>query len=199
MQYPLNLSFKVISWGPQIFVTDATGKTVLFVHMKALKLKEDIIVYRDDSRNEELFRMKADRVIDFSARYNFTHAQNGADIGSIKREGIRSIFKATYNIMAPGGEQITHTITEDNPMIRLGDMIFESIPVLNFVAGYVFHPSYTIHAVGSEQGILQIEKQPAFFEGKFELRKLSEPASQQDEVRMILAMLMMILLERMRG
>ncbi len=37
--YPLNLSFKVIAFNPQVKITDSAGNTVLYVKQKALALK----------------------------------------------------------------------------------------------------------------------------------------------------------------
>ena len=40
MQYPLELSFKIIALAPQIYVKDARGQELLYVRQKLLKLKE---------------------------------------------------------------------------------------------------------------------------------------------------------------
>jgi hypothetical protein len=197
-QYPLKLSFKLISMGPQIFVKEASGREVLFVHQKAFKLKEDVAVYVDSSKNRELYRIKADRIMDFSARYHFTDSTSGMDMGSIKREGMRSIFKASYNIFGDG-DQITHHIKEDNAWVRVMDAVFADLPIIGMFSGYVFNPTYTVYQSGVEKPILHIKKLPAFFEGAFELTRVGEPASETEETRLILAVMMMTLLERSRG
>lgn len=198
-QYPLKMSFKLISMGPQIYVRDAGGKEVLFVHQKAFKLKEDVAVYTDSSKSHEMYRIKADRIIDFSARYHFTDSTSGMNLGSVKREGMRSIFKASYNIYGEG-EQVTHHIKEDSAMVRVMDAIFADIPIIGMFSGYVFNPTYTLYQSGAETPILHIKKLPAFFEGAFELTKANEPAGgEAEETRLILAVMMMTLLERMRG
>jgi len=197
-QYPLKLSFKLISMGPQIYVRDSGGREALFIHQKAFKLKEDVAVYADSSRNHELYRIKADRIIDFSARYHFTDSTSGMSLGAVKREGMRSIFKASYNIFGEG-EQITHHIKEDNAWVRVMDALFADIPIIGMFSGYVFNPTYTVYQAGSETPILHVKKLPAFFESVFELSKVGEPASEAEETRLILAVMMMTLLERMRG
>jgi hypothetical protein len=65
--------------------------------------------------------------------------------------------------------------------------------------GYFFHPSYTMYRAGSEQPVLRLTKEPAFFEGRFRLDKLGEPMNAAEETRWLLGLLMMILLERARG
>ncbi len=197
LQYPLQMSFKIMAFAPQIFVRDGGGRDLFYVHQKLFKLKEDIGIFADSSKSRELFRIKADRIIDFSARYTFTDSNTGAVVGAIKREGMRSIFKASYNIF--GGEQITHHIKEDNALIKVIDALLGEVPVLGMFSGYFFNPTYTVYQSGTETPILRIHKRPAFFEGKFEIEKLAEPANEAEETRLLLSIMMMTLLERARG
>src|SRR4051812_15281338 len=95
VQYPLALNFKTLALGPQIFVRNAAGQEIMYVHQKAFKLKEDINVYTDSKKSTVIFNIKADRIIDFSANYTFTDAA-GNVIGKIKRQGAKSIWKASY-------------------------------------------------------------------------------------------------------
>ena len=72
MNYPITLTFKLLALASQIYVRDANGNLLGYVKQKLLKLKEDINVFADENQTQLLFNIKADRVIDFSARYNFT-------------------------------------------------------------------------------------------------------------------------------
>jgi hypothetical protein len=197
LQYPLQMSFKIMAFAPQIFMRDSSGRDLFYVHQKLFKLKEDIGIFSDSSRSRELFRIKADRVIDFSARYTFTDSSTGAAVGAIKREGMRSIFKASYNIFS--GEQITHHIKEDNAMIKVLDALLGEVPIIGIFSGYFFNPTYTVYQTGMETPVLRIRKRPAFFEGRFDIEKLVEPANEADETRLLLSIIMMTLLERSRG
>jgi hypothetical protein len=198
LQYPLQMSFKIMALAPQIFIRDGGGRDVFYVHQKLFKLKEDIGVYSDSNKSRELFRIKADRIVDFSARYNFTDSNTGAAVGSVKREGMKSLWKASYNIFA-SDEQISHHIKEDNPMVKVIDALLGEIPLVGIFSGYFFNPSYTVYQSGVETPILRIHKRPSFFEGKFEIEKLAEPANETEEVRLLLSIMMMTLLERSRG
>jgi uncharacterized protein YxjI len=194
-QYPLTLSFKIMALSPQVSVTDASGKEIFYVQQKMFKLKEDISIYRDNSKSQEVFRMKADRIIDFSARYDFTNTTTGMTFGAVKREGMRSLWKASYNIMS-SGDTVTHHIKEDNPWLRvLESLLNENIPFI----GYFINPSYTVYQSGAETPVLHLAKKPAFFEGRFEITKAVDPTGEEEENRLLLSLLMMTLLERMRG
>jgi len=65
----LDLSFKIVTIGTRIKIKDAAGRQVAYVRKKKFKLKEDVGVYKDEDQSRLLFRMKADRMLDFSARY----------------------------------------------------------------------------------------------------------------------------------
>src|SRR5215212_3240304 len=98
-QYPLDLRFKLVALAPRIIVTDANKQDVCFVSQKTFKLKEDIQVFSNESRSTELYRIKADRVIDFSATYHFSDSRTGQSLGAIRSKGWRSLWKATYEVV----------------------------------------------------------------------------------------------------
>ena len=195
MNYPLNLSFKLLALASQIYVRDANGQLIGYVKQKLLKLKEDINVFADEQQTQHLYNITADRIIDFSAKYNFTDAQ-GRSLGSIRRKGMRSIFKAHYLIFDENDTQ-TMEIHEENGWIKVFDALLGEVPILGMFTGYVFNPSYIVTRLDSSQ-VARLKKQPAFFEGVFELDPLTQMGD-DEEKKVLLAVLTMTLLERMRG
>lgn len=49
---------------------DPSGKLVLFSEQKMFKLREDIRVYSDESKTQEVLMIKARQIVDFSAAYD---------------------------------------------------------------------------------------------------------------------------------
>ncbi|HST63460.1 MAG TPA: hypothetical protein VLK84_32410 [Longimicrobium sp.] len=194
MDYPLQLSFKLLALTPQVYVRDAAGQLRMYVKQKMFKLKEQITVFADEGQTIPLYHIKADRVIDFSARYNFS-APDGRPLGSVQRRGMRSIFRANYEILR--GDQVILTLREANPLAKVGDALFGQIPVLGMFAGYVFHPKYTVQRPDGVE-VLHAAKQAALFEGRYAVEKRTA-LSPEDEGLAILSILMMLLLERRRG
>ena len=45
MDYPLQLSFKLLALAPQIYVRDRAGQLRMYVKQKLLKLKEQVTVF----------------------------------------------------------------------------------------------------------------------------------------------------------
>ncbi len=107
LNYPLDISFKVVALAPQISVTDASGNLVFYVKQKLFKLKEAVTVFADAQQTQPLYTMNADRVLDFSARYNFADLQ-GMPLGAVKRHGMKSLWKARYDIL--DGDAVVMTI-----------------------------------------------------------------------------------------
>lgn len=194
MNYPLKLSFKILAIARQLSVIDSTGRLVFYVKQKAFKLKETVTVFADEAQQQPLYAINADRVIDFSARYHFTD-QRGASLGSVKRQGMKSLWRSRYDIM--DGEQVLMTIQEVNPWAKVLDGLFGEIPIVGMFSGYVFHPSYDVTRPNGGT-VLRLTKEPAFLEGKFRIEKLG-PMNEQEELRALLSLLMMVMLERARG
>lgn len=194
MNYPLKLSFRILALTPQLSVTDVYGNLIFYVKQKLFKLKESVTVFADEQQVQPLYGIKADRVLDFSARYHFTD-QKGTELGSVKRQGMKSLWKARYDIL--DGNRTVMAIREENPWIKVLDGFFGEIPLIGVFTGYMFHPAFI---VSRAQGmvVMRLEKQPSFFESRFTIKKVAE-LSQTQETQVLLSLLMMILLERRRG
>jgi hypothetical protein len=198
LQYPLNLTFKIWTWAPnKVSVTDNQGSLIFMVRQKAFRLKEAITVYGDEQEAASLYHMKADRIIDFSARYNFTD-HNGAVIGGVKRKGLKSLWSAHYNIFDGSTDETPiFTIQEDNPWIKVGDALLSEIPIVGLFSGYFFNPTYSVKRLDGNV-VMRLAKTPGFLSRHFTIKKVDQ-MSELEETQSVLSMLMMILLERRRG
>jgi uncharacterized protein YxjI len=194
MEYPLALSFKVSALAPQLSVTDANGRLLLYVKQELFKLKEEVTIFADAEQTQPLYKIGADRVLDFSARYRFTDL-DGSGLGSVRREGVKSLWRAHYDIF--DGDALVMTIREENPWVKMLDGLFSFIPIIGWFSGYVLHPIFLLSRPDGEV-VMRLEKRPAFFEDQFTISKQAEP-SEEEEKRALLGLLMMILLERTRG
>ncbi|MBV9774935.1 MAG: hypothetical protein JO040_13360 [Gemmatimonadetes bacterium] len=195
MNFPLQLSFKKIALSPQISVTDAAGQLQLYVKQKAFKLKEAVTVFADAEQTRPLYRMAADRVIDISAQYHIAE-EGGRELGTLQRKGMRSLWRAHYEISRDGGTVMQ--IREENPWVKVIDGLVGEIPIVGIFSGYMFNPAYIVSRSDTGTPVLRIKKQPALLEGRFSVEKLGD-LSDGDEKLAVLGLLMMTLLERSRG
>ncbi len=195
IKYPLNFKFNISTLANDFTAKDSLGITIAYVRQKMFKLKEDIVVYNDESKSDTLYRIKADKWIDFSAAYSIKD-KHGQEIGKIARKGWKSIWKAEYELIDQH-QKLQYHIREDNAWVKVIDKIVGEIPVLSFFTGYIFNPSYSVLDLNNKP-IVRIKKEPSFFGRKFELSKLND-IDLDDQERIILGLMMMILLERRKG
>ena len=198
MEFPVTLQFKILALAPQITVTDANGQVILYVKQQLLKLREAVKVYSSPDQTELLYEINADRIIDFSARYRFKDA-NGRELGSVKRKGRRSILRAHYDIYTEpnDGEALVASIHEESVWSRVGDAFFGEIPIIGLFSGFFFNPTYLVTRPDGTN-IVKIKKQKSFLESSFTIEEAVD-ISEAAEVRTVLAILMMTLLERARS
>ncbi|MCY7322779.1 MAG: hypothetical protein LH660_13495 [Phormidesmis sp. CAN_BIN36] len=194
MQYPLELKFKLWAFAPQLSVTDSQGNLALYVRQKLWKLREAIGVFSDSERTNQLYSIKADRIIDFSARYNFSD-QIDKPLGAVKRRGLKSLWRSHYDVF--DGEMVVFTIQEENPWVKVMDSLCAEVPILGMFTGYVFNPTYLVSRPDGRQ-VMHLSKQPTFLSRIFSIKKVDQ-MSDREEIQVVLSLLMMHLLERNRG
>ena len=195
MEYPIDLKFKNIAIARQANMIDASGTSIAYARQKILKLKEELEVFQDSTKSKRVCSIKADRIIDFRAAYSIL-AEGDQSIGSIKRKGLRSIWKATY-LLSDWEENQLATIVEEKPFAKVMDGILGDVPLLGLFCNYFFNPSYIVKKEDGTE-LFRITKSPSFWGGLFRIDKLSE-VSAEDEILCLMGLLMMIFLEKVRG
>ncbi len=196
-QYPLHITFKIWTLAPnKISVVDDSGKLLFLMRQKAFRLKEVIVIYGDENMTAPLYEIKADRIIDFSARYNFTDS-HGNELGGVKRQGMKSLWQARYDLFDPTSSAPIMTIQEENPWVKVADALFSEIPLVGMFTGYFFNPSYTVTRPDGAI-VMRLSKLPGFLSRHFTIQQVDRLTDRQ-ELQSILSVLMMILLERNRG
>lgn len=194
LQYPLTLNFKIAALAPQISVADASGREILYVRQKLLKLRDKIHVFSDSSQSQELYEINADRVLDFSALFTFTNPQ-GQIMGTVQRQGMRSFWRATYDIQTPSGAGFS--IVEEQPWLKVIDHYVEEIPVVGWFTSMIFSPTYAVQRLDG-QVALRVTKRRALMSRTFVVDNLAGGLPESDEVATLLGVMIMVLHERRR-
>ena len=196
LNYPLDFKFKITTLASDFNITDRNGNYVAYVRQKMFRLKQDVIVFSDESRTKELFNIKANQWIDFNASYMMTDLLTGKKFGSLARKGVRSIWKARYDIIDEKDKPI-YQINEDNGWIKVFDSFLGEIPILGMLTGYFLNPSYTVKDNAGKE-YFRLKKMPSLVGRRFQLERLID-IDDEDESLVVLSFLMMVLLERARG
>lgn len=196
LNYPLDFKFKITTISSDFNITDSKGNYVAYVREKLFKLKDDVIIYSDESKQRELFRIKANQWIDFNASYQITELPSQSNYGRLARKGMRSIWKSTYQIFDKNNQQ-RFTIKEDNAWVKFWDGVLGEIPLIGLFTGYFLNPSYTVKDAQGK-AYFKLKKMPSLIGRRFQLDRLVD-INDEDESLIILSYLMMVLLERERG
>jgi uncharacterized protein YxjI len=193
--YPVKMTFKILALAPQIYITDANGQDLLYVRQQLFRLKEKIDVYRDSKQSEQLFQIQADRIIDWSAKYHIRDT-SGNEICYIQRHGTKSLWRAHYEIYI--NNESRFVVREESALTKFFDGLVGEIPVVGFFTGYLFNPKYNVM---DHQGrmVMQIVKRPSLLERNFWCELRDPNVDQLDQLRILLSILMVALLERQRG
>lgn len=195
LNFPLEFEFKIGTLANDFIAKDAQGGMIAYVRQKMFKFKEDVVLFSDQSKSKELYRIKADKWIDFNTTYSFTNA-NEAYMGSVGRKGMKSLWKASYTIFNP--EKVEeYTVSEENPWAKVGDAVLGEIPIVGMFTGYLCNPKYIVKDLNGNI-VARLSKQASFFGRKFKLDSLTTIPAEDGE-RMMLALMMIVLLERRRG
>ncbi len=108
--------FKLLGQNFRIF--DPQGSLVLFSHQKAFKLREDIRIYGDEAKTQELLSIQARQIIDWSAAYDVVDATTREKVGAFKRKGWSSLIRDKWIVMDAQDREIG-MIEEDKVALAL--------------------------------------------------------------------------------
>ncbi len=124
------------------------GQPLCFVEQKRFKFKEDIRFYTDESKTQELLRIKARQRFDPRATYDVTDSV-GAKIGAIQKVFGASLLRSTYAILDANGQQIAIT-TEKSLPIAIFRRAVGFIPYVENVADWLPIPYHFVFKRGEE-------------------------------------------------
>lgn len=94
------------------------GNLVLFSEQKMFKLREDIRVFSDESKMQEVLMIKARQIIDFSAAYDVVDSITGQKVGALRRKGLASILRDEWEVLDVG-DNVIGKLFEDSMGLAL--------------------------------------------------------------------------------
>ena len=129
-QYELKRKlFKLIGADFRIF--DTAGNLVMFSHQKGFKLKEDIRVYTDETKQHEALVIQARQIMDFSAAYDVWDPRTNEKVGALKRKGWKSMIRDDWIVMDANDREIA-VVIEDSMMLAMVRRFLSSLVPQNY-------------------------------------------------------------------
>jgi len=99
-------------------IYDPAGSLVMFSEQKMFRLREDIRVFADESKTQEVLMIRARQIMDFSAAYDVIDSATGQKYGALRRKGIRSILRDEWEVL-DAGDQTIGMLFEDSVGLAL--------------------------------------------------------------------------------
>lgn len=110
------LKRQVLALSGKFRIYDSNGQLLMFSQQKMFKLKEDIRVYSDDSKSQEILYIQARQIIDFSAAYDVIDSQTNLRVGTLRRKGLRSMVRDEWHILDAAGQPFA--ILQEDTIVR---------------------------------------------------------------------------------
>ncbi|MBA3347561.1 MAG: hypothetical protein H0T13_03280 [Actinobacteria bacterium] len=114
-----------------LYRIQADGTPVAFVRQKRMAIKEDIRFYADESQTDELFRIKARAVMEFSGRYDVT-TPAGERVGVLGKVFGKSLLRSTWSIMDANEQELAIAKERSVPIAILRRAI-DLVPYGDFI------------------------------------------------------------------
>src|ERR1700752_2177090 len=92
---------------------DPMGTQVMFSEQRMFRLREDIRVYSDESKTQEVLSIKARQIIDFSAAYDVVDTAMNQKVGALRRKGLRSLLRDEWEIL-DANDRVIGMLFEDS-------------------------------------------------------------------------------------
>jgi uncharacterized protein YxjI len=170
----------------EFFLPDADGAVgppICFVEQKRFAFKEDIRFYADESKAQEILRIKARQRFDPRARYDVTDPM-GTKVGEIQKVFGASLLRSTYALFDERGEE-TARAREKNLVVALFRRVVGFVPYVGGFADWLPIPYHFEFRRGDE--VLGTHSRQAFkFRDTYTIDMSGDPQRTIDR-RMILA------------
>lgn len=105
------------AFGATFYLYDPQENMVLWASQKAFKLKEDLRLFADEAKTQEILRIGARSIIDFSAAYDVFDSRTNQKIGALKRRGLASTFLQDTWILMDESDREFGMIQEDSALL----------------------------------------------------------------------------------
>jgi len=134
------LKRQVFAFTGKFRIYDPGENLVLFSEQKMFRLREDIRVYSDESKAQEVLMIKARQIIDFSAAYDVIESATGQKAGTLRRKGWSSLLRDEWEILD----------ANDHPLGRLFEDSMGRALLRRFLLGGFLPQNYDV-SIGTDR------------------------------------------------
>jgi hypothetical protein len=97
---------KIFALAPTFEIFDLQGTPLVYCQEKLFKIKDDIVIYQDSSRNVELLRIRQRNLMDWAGVFDVTDPATGQRLGALRRKGWRSFLRDEWHVLDAADNQV---------------------------------------------------------------------------------------------
>lgn len=173
----------------RIFSVDESGdKADLmgFAQQKRLAFKEQITVYTDETKQSELFSIKAEKVMDVHGKFFVIDPQDG-QIGAVRKVFKQSLLRSTYQILHDDDAPAV-TIRESSMFIAVLRRIWGFIPFADSIPFFVkYHFDFLV-----DSAVVARYTKTTRFRDHYRFEPQDTAALQDVDVRVLIAQALLL-------
>ncbi len=99
-------------------VFTADGQMIMYVKHPLLRLREEFVIYADESEANALLRVKSKQMIAINFSYELTDPKSGNLVGSVQKKGLKSIIRDKFIIHDAAGTEIGYAEEQGASILR---------------------------------------------------------------------------------
>ena len=145
-QYLIREKFLKI-FGNKFHIMDENDQLYGFCEQKRFRIKEDIRLYDDESKNNEWLVIKQRNLVDAWGGFDIFDPKAGILLGTVRRKFWKSILRTKWQVLDPDGNDIG-MLLEDSMAQAIARRVFLGI----------LPKKYTLHTMGNEKPITMRQK-----------------------------------------
>src|SRR5512140_3351532 len=100
----------------RVFTPD--GQMIMFVKHPLMKLREEFTVYADEAKTQPLLLIKSRQAIALNHTFDITDISTGQMLGSVQKQGLKSIVRDKFLILDPAGTEIGYAEEQGASILR---------------------------------------------------------------------------------
>jgi len=93
-------------------------RLIMLVRHPIWKLREEFTVWADEARSRPLLQIKARQLIAINFSFDVSDASTGRVLGSVQKQGLRSLVRDKFLILDAGGVEIGHMEEQGASLLR---------------------------------------------------------------------------------
>ena len=139
------IRMKLLSIGAKYWIYDPYGNLAAFCHHKPFKLRDEIVVYSDESMSYPLITLRQQNILDATAVFAIIDVPTNTILGFFGRKYWKSVLQDIWKVYDPWQREIGMVVEEKGRGL-----------IRRFVPGGRLVPKvFHVHVYGREVGVLR--------------------------------------------